>query len=143
MGENNTELTNLPIPWDGVRNAVKYLPRFEKPGFFFGRWNDVKVGGFPPVYWEPSKPVERFVRGLYDDGLIVTFDWPSWDYGKELGPNHEAISQLDALTCLKLLTMHVRADRFTEGHLSCVFEDGTIASILRRLRELLATAETE
>jgi hypothetical protein len=35
-----------------------------------------------------------------------------------------------------LLTTHSRKDRFCEGHLAAMFENGHIVALLRRLREL-------
>ena len=36
----------------------------------------------------------------------------------------------------ELVTAHVRADRFVEGHLVSVFESGHITAILRRLKQI-------
>jgi Family of unknown function (DUF6508) len=46
------------------------------------------------------------------------------------------LAQADLLTLRKLLTAHVRQDRFIEGHLAQMLENGHISAILRRLREL-------
>ena len=42
----------------------------------------------------------------------------------------------DLLTLRRLLTTHVRADRFTEGHLAAELENGHICAILEQLEEL-------
>jgi hypothetical protein len=36
----------------------------------------------------------------------------------------------------KLLTLHVRADRFSEGHLAHLFETGQMVMILKRSAEI-------
>ena len=43
-----------------------------------------------------------------------------------------ALASADLLTLRKLLTTHIRADRFTEGHL----ESGHITAILRQLKQI-------
>ena len=40
----------------------------------------------------------------------------------------------DSEPILKLLTTHVRKERFCEGHLAAMFEDGHIVALLRRLK---------
>jgi hypothetical protein len=40
------------------------------------------------------------------------------------------------MTLRKLLTTHVRADRFVEGHLAGVLESGHMLAILRRLKDI-------
>jgi len=39
----------------------------------------------------------------------------------------------------KLLTTHVRKERFCEGHLLAMFESGHIVNVLRRLKGLRST----
>jgi O-acetyl-ADP-ribose deacetylase len=50
----------------------------------------------------------------------------------------KAIAGADLLTLRKLLTAHVRGDRFTEGHLAAVLEKGHILAILKRLEQIRA-----
>ncbi len=49
----------------------------------------------------------------------------------------DAVRSADLLTCRKLLTTHVRAYRFSEGHLAEVIKSGHIAAVLRRVAELI------
>jgi hypothetical protein len=52
-----------------------------------------------------------------------------------------ALETANLLTLRKLLTVHVRKDRFVEGHLARMLECGHITAILRRLREVRAGME--
>lgn len=63
---------------------------------------------------------------------MVVFDWVRWR-AKVSDPT--ALGGADLLTLRKLLTFHVRADRFSEGHLISAFEKGHITTILRRLAD--------
>jgi hypothetical protein len=127
------------IDWEQVRWAVGFLAAFEVHDFEAGVWSQSKVedGALTLPFWTPSPVVERFLAGLNERGLIVNFDWPRWWHGRGLARDPARIGHAGARTCLKLLTLHVRADRFTEGHLAAMFESGQIVAILRRLKVLL------
>ena len=71
--------------------------------------------------------------------MIIPFDWRSWsEEAERYQMDPEALQAADLLTLRKLLTAHVRAERFAEGHLASVFESGHIAAILRRLKQIRA-----
>ncbi len=63
---------------------------------------------------------------------MVVFDWVRW---RAEVSDPTALGGADVLTLRKLLTFHVRADRFSEGHLISAFEKGHITAILRRLAD--------
>jgi hypothetical protein len=78
-----------------------------------------------------------FVKALYDHGWAVPFDWPGWQEEVErLVESPEGVTDADAATIRRLLTLHVRKDRFCEGHLAEMLENGHILALLRRLREI-------
>lgn len=127
------------IPWESVRWAVDFLPHFEAPDFAPGQWVwPPKEEGFATLpMWVANPTVMRFIEGLYERDLIVPFDWPNWAYGRLLMTEPHRIPKATARTCLRLLTMHVRAERFNEGHLASTFDNGQMATILRRLKVLV------
>jgi O-acetyl-ADP-ribose deacetylase len=74
---------------------------------------------------------------LYKHHWVIPFDWPAWHQeAVRYRENRGMISGADLETLRKLLTTHVREDRFAEGHLSSAFKSGEIVAILRRLKEL-------
>ncbi|WP_147290699.1 DUF6508 domain-containing protein [Rhodococcus gordoniae] len=78
---------------------------------------------------------------LHDRGLIVPFDWPSWE-GKavlELS-DPRPIGHASAADCLRYLTVSVRADRYVVGAFESYVEDGLMGSLLRRLLETTGNA---
>lgn len=103
---------------------LAYLPTFEREDFQFGQWR-TQPGQFP--YVSPSPEAEAFVRALSGQGIMVVFDWVRW---------RAEVADPTALGGADLLTFHVRADRFSEGHLISAFEKGHITAILRRLAEI-------
>jgi hypothetical protein len=114
--------------------VLKYLPLFEREGFSPGTWH-TRPGEVPFFLLRPE--VDAFVRTLYKQKVFLAFDWTQWKGEVErYQTNPKLLQQADLLTIRKLLTAHVRADRFTEAHLGTVFERGHIVAILRRLKRI-------
>lgn len=89
--------------------------------------------GFP-VY-EPN--VEGFIKSLYDHGFIQRFNWSDWQSeAYRYVENPELVLSADLETCIKLLTTHIRKERFCEGHLADMLSSGHIRGVLRRIRQL-------
>ncbi len=125
------------VPEIGLQqiNAIlKYLPTFEKQDDPFGQWVE-QEGQF--LYFSFSPEVDEFISTLYKQNMIIPFDWTSWgEEAERYRTDPAALEAADLLTLRKLLTAHVRADRFVEGHLASVFESGHMTAILRRLKQI-------
>jgi|GEM_PF-924697 len=132
-----TPQDDKPVPEIGVQEIeaiLKYLPIFEQQNYQFGQWIQ-KRGQF--AYFAYSPEVLEFQSALYRHNIIIVFDWTIWDdEAKRYQAEPKALETADLLTLRKLLTAHIRADRFVEGHLASVLESGHIAAILRRLRQI-------
>ena len=132
-----TSKEDEPVQEIGIQEIdaiLKYLPIFEQPDYQFGQWVQ-KRGQF--AYFAYSSEVLEFQSTLYRQNVIISFDWMSWgDEVKQYQAEPEALERADLFTLRKLLTAHVRADRFVEGHLAQVLENGHIAAILRRLQQI-------
>jgi uncharacterized protein DUF6508 len=115
---------------------LPYLDRFIEPGFTVGDWCRHSVPGQVP-WFEYSKPASEFQKALYDNRWITpSFNWGEWqEAAREYVEQPEKIGSADAETIQKLFTSHVRGDRFCEGHLAAMFENGHIVALLRRLQE--------
>ncbi len=113
--------------------AVSFIERLEEPSAPFG----VPHLGSAFPYYELSADAKEFVGGLYDRGLVATFDWPAWqEVAETYVSDPELLAEAPMDDCLRLLTTHVRADRFCEGHLVAMLESGHVAAVLRRMREI-------
>ena len=125
------------VPEIGARQldaVLRFLPIFEEPGYVFGEWHSPE-GQFP--CYSMSREAIDFVRVLYDQQVIFSFDWTNWqEEARRYFSDPETLETADLLTLRKLLTTHVRKDRFVEGHLGDLLERGHITAILRRLREI-------
>ena len=80
-----------------------------------------------------------FMKACYDAGLVVpAFDWMQWtSQAQQLVERPELVESADLETITKLLTAHVRHDRFCDNHLASMILNGHIALVLERLRVLM------
>ena len=80
---------------------------------------------------------QAFAQACYKHNFVQSFEWMLWAEDNEtLVAEGDGIEHLDLLGIGKLLTTHVRGDRFNDGQLLNMMENGCIAKILRRLQEL-------
>ena len=86
-----------------------------------------------------SDDVLEFIHQLYELQVVAPFDWGSWtqERGRELRDNHERLADASLEECRMLLAAHLRADRFTEGHLLHALESGHIVTILKQVESLI------
>ena len=123
-----------PLTTESIDALLQFLPIFEADEFVFGDWPPFD-GGFPA--FDFSDDAGQFIDCLYHNNWVVPFDWPSWNEEAErLFNSPELLERADLETLRKLLTLHVRRDRFCEGHLSEMFDTGHLTMILERLRAL-------
>lgn len=122
-----------PLISENIQAVLDFLPIFEQPDFSPGEWI-VHPSTVP--YFDYTQEVLNFLRALGHHQLIQPFNWPDWVEGTRLVENPALLRNASLPTLRKLLTAHVRADRFTEGHLAAMFENGQIVMILKRLAEI-------
>ena len=122
-----------------IQRILKFLPIFDDPEFEFTRPDP--DGGWDQ--WEAPE-LDQFVSELYNIDFLIQFDWPDWqDEAVRFYQEPDLIEQADLTTIRKLLTLHVRKDRFVDGHLSGMFEDRHIQNILRRLKVIYAESSSQ
>jgi len=89
-----------------------------------------------------AEEVHDFTQALYDHRFIQPYDWGSWqEEAVRYFEQPQLVAQADLMTCIKLLTLHVRKERFCEGHLDGMITSGHITAILKRLEILKASME--
>lgn len=135
--------SSVPQPRTAQLDAIlAFLPIFERPGYSFGEWR-IQRGFFP--HWDASPEAIAFVQALYDEQFITPFDWGSWseEARRYTEGGDAALATADLDTLRKLITSYVRADRFSEGTLAAMFQNGHITALLRRLKQIRATMIAE
>jgi hypothetical protein len=123
-----------------IAAIVKFLPRFERisPDNFAWiiRSPDGTEEGPLVGRLEYHLEVHKFMKACYKNGLVLGFDWGAWSQEALRYMNDPQLVRTASLTtCLKLLTAHLRAERFCDGHLQEVLQSGHISAILRRLKQ--------
>jgi hypothetical protein len=132
----NQNKENPPVDPTAVQWAVSFIDRFENPAEKFGILHGVEKqrDGSMTLPWYEYRPVvTEFIQGLYDRQLNVVFDWGKWKRGEKLFADPGLIGHATAADCLKLITLCVRKDRFSDGFLAEALKSVACTPISRRL----------
>ena len=117
-----------------IDNLLEYLPYFKNPeNNFFEPVNK------PPqlLFYSYSDIVMAFYKSLYEENMIKMFDWSKWSSeAKKYFYDPIKLKKADLPTIQKLFTTIIRADRFHEGLLGDMIDDGVILNLLVRLEQI-------
>jgi len=95
-----------------------------------------------PFIYSPL--LEKISSGIQESGLKFPFDWPAWqDEAQRICYEPGLLESADLETIRRLLTLHLRKERFCEGHLAAVCEEGLMLRTLQRLKELVDEGSVE
>lgn len=125
-----------------IVKLLEFLPRFEEQGRTFGDWSGfqdhVNESGrktFIMGRLDYSSDVLEFNKAAYETGIVIAFDWGSWqEEAMRIQSDPQRLAKASLVDLRKLLTLHLRKERFCEGHLLSAFETGDIQAILRSLQ---------
>ena len=128
------------VPRSGIDRVLAFTRHFQITETCSGKGPKIKrtrEGGFTINPATLSKTAQDFVKACYEANLVQPLDWRIWseEHGRDL-KSETFIGSADLSTIIKMLTTHIRADRFCEGHILSAMKDGTILRILRRLEEI-------
>jgi len=129
------EYDSSVIRREGIDALLSFLPYYQNKRAHFGT---------APRMIETSLHCSKltrksndFYQACYENGFIQSFDWQAWSEANiELVVNGEGIESLSIEGIGKLITTHIRGDRFVDGHLLQVMKSGQMARILERLQVL-------
>lgn len=117
---------SLPSVAD-IDAVLAHLPALERPGAARD-WQSAWYGG-------PG--VARLQEALARHRFVVGFDWSAWkNQAEHYRREPAALDRAPLADLCKLLTIHLRTDRFNAGHFAAAVESGEITAILRRLKVL-------
>lgn len=108
---------------------------FENDGQDLYKRRTEPLAATPYVY---SDELKRFLSILRNEGFVTSsFDWAEWrQEAQSYVDDPEKLKSADLATIQKLLTTHVRLDRFNGGHFAEMIENGHIVAVLDRLDEI-------
>ncbi|MBX3323198.1 MAG: hypothetical protein KF757_09440 [Phycisphaeraceae bacterium] len=126
-----------------LEGLVAYKRVFTGDTFTFGV---MKFGGGMPMY-DFSDGASRFMDDMYRLGWVkADFDWPAWAGTPEAQRLVNDAAALEAATAedlARLLTAHLRQERFCEGHLGGMFDTGHLTAIVVRAERLLEALDAD
>ncbi|MDQ0323700.1 hypothetical protein QO002_005907 [Pararhizobium capsulatum DSM 1112] len=136
----------VPSPDFGA--IAPFAEKFGAPGFIFGEWGGGPNadGEYQMPFFDMSDEVQAFLEAAYEGHWVLDadFTWFEWKGGKEARRLFDEPGQIEKATVRQLaqmLTVVIRADRFSEGALDSAFESGLLPRILRRASVLAAARQ--
>jgi hypothetical protein len=123
---------DTPLPNAQQIDAVLlFAPMFADPGTKHSRWH-IEPGKVP--WCELGAEATAFWKALHENGFIVGFDWSGWqEEARKYFGTWEYLGHADLSIIRRLCTLHVRKNRFCEGHFAAMIVNGHFAAILDRL----------
>jgi len=84
---------------------------------------------------EFSSTFRSLMHELYESGYVLRdFDWPNWqDEAVKYVDGTKKIDSTDFDICCRLITTHLRKERFCEGHLLGMLKCGHFIALLKRV----------
>jgi Family of unknown function (DUF6508) len=125
---------------DDIEAILAWEPVLRRPAPELFEWQpsrrrDDGVHTMPYVEFAPE--FLGFLKALGHHRFLVPFAWPAWaEEGMAIQRDPARLREADLPTIVRLFTMHVRADRFMEGHLAEAIERGWLLALLERLRSI-------
>lgn len=124
-----------------INEVVSFIPKLQSiPAEKIARWGHGEgTDGARELSLEPSyHPVIReLMRSLNEYHFVQPFDWSRWQpTAEKIFHEPSLVAKASLETCAKLLTLHVRKDRFRGGHFGEMVRSGHISAILQRLAKL-------
>ena len=123
-----------PVNRQAIEAILRFLPYFRVTDNEFYVC-DPSLSLFDPYAYSPE--VMEFHDLLYDLGFVPSFDWTAWQsHAKRYVLDPDLVARARIATLQKLLTTHVRKERFCSGHLAAMIDAGHILNILERFEAI-------
>ena len=89
-----------------------------------------------PSAEDPTSHIGTFMQAVYDNELVVDFDWGQWEDTAEQFLHPVVMANAALPDLVRLLTLHVRKERFCWGHLEEMVRNGHLHQLLQRLHQI-------
>jgi hypothetical protein len=140
----NAHTFNVSVSRLDVEAIILFLPRLEEliPSRIWNKEPGISIqdstatierGEYCPV-------IKEFQQSLYRRGFVRDFDWQAWQpKAVRLSKDPNLLKKARMTTCIKLLTFHIRRERFYDGHLGEMLTSGHITADLPPISHPLIT----
>ena len=131
-----------------IQALAAFLPTVTDPAFKPGEVvspprGDDGVMQMPFVSY--GEAVHAFLKAAYAEGWVLSdFSWPDWASSEEaarLRDDPAALARATPEQLMRLLTVCIRQDRFSDGALLDAFESGLIRRIVQRAADIAAAGD--
>lgn len=127
---------------------ARFAAAFEAPDFCAGEWGggeEVEPGVQTLPWWSPSRVVLEWHQALYDHDIMdPQSDYLSEDFAvkmREFAADPSTLAEADLPTVRTVMTNISRGDRFCEGYMAEMFENGVAQAASTRLAEFASETE--
>lgn len=117
-----------------IKGLIDFLPLLQNKEADFTR-----IG----IWGEMPSRVSAATAGnlyqyLYNSGFVLEeFEWMLWsDEAITFEEEREKLRNADIETIQKILTTHMLAGRINEGHYDSIIENGFLADVIKRLKDI-------
>lgn len=129
-----TPETDQQKDWRLLFDLLPEIKQRKKFGKLMGA-KKMPDGNLSMPFWLEDEIVSKFFNAAYFLGIVIVFDWASWQEGIDiLNAPETDFNDYDMETLCKILTLIVRSDKFCEGYLINQFETGNMALIIEALK---------
>jgi O-acetyl-ADP-ribose deacetylase len=118
-----------------INGLLTFLPLLQNTSPDFSR-----IGYWGDMSSRVSTATARdLFQYLHNKGFVLKdFDWEAWsDQAVSYLENRKKLQQADMPTLYKIITTHLQADRYVEGHYDAIIENGFLADVLARMQEII------
>ncbi|MDO1450030.1 DUF6508 domain-containing protein [Rhodocytophaga aerolata] len=119
---------------ESIKGLLEFLPLLQNTSPEYSR-----IGYWGDMSSRVSASTARdLFQYLHNNGFVLKdFDWEAWsDEAVTYLENRQKLQTADIFTLYQIITTHLRADQFVEGHYDAIIENGFLADILARMEQL-------
>jgi len=127
-------------------SLVSFIPEIERSKGFgsFEEGKEIAENFRFNYSFNQSSIVGKFIDLVYEKQIIFSFDWMEWKEGEAILNNKNTnFMELDLYTLNKLIIAIVRNDKFSDGYLIRMFDEGVILKILYSIKSIILEEEIE
>lgn len=123
------------LPDGAIEEILSFRNRFEQ------RAKTVSLSSEQNPSIMEDRSFLNFLDALNYTGFVENFDYIAWERQRSQANNMsenpiEEVENMDIEELRKLLTMHIRVERFAEGHMQKLYEEGFFNKFFGRLEDL-------
>ena len=120
-----------PPSRENIEAVVRHLPDLESLA------PEARIVFQEAATWDYHPAIEALLVAFHRNHFVQPYPWPKWQpEAKTFVADQSLLEHADLETCVKLITLHVRKERFCGGHIGEMIDCGHISAILRRLADL-------